>query len=385
MKKRLYAGILVIALALSALAGCGGNGSPSGEPGNGGGPGASGKSGETTFGIEPFDQRQTLRVGYFAGSALSVPFYIADKEGFWDELNIDIEYETFTNGPAMMEANSDWDVAGAGSAGVLVGMIGYDTPLIGICDYEKNQALFVRADSPLAADPENPENWKGTTWLYPSGTTAHFTLATMLKKVGLTTADITSVNMDVSSALNAFIGGEGDGFACWNAFAFMAEDNGFVRIADAGSLNITNASGTVATKDALQNKRELVTKAWAVFYRTWEWCGESDENMEKAIEYYLENCEEEGVAVDESVGRRIMEYFLCPAFDESAGLMTDTAPDAQGLYTDRELLQAEIDLLVTMDFFVEQGRYQPADRERVLRENLVDPSIAKEAKELYGK
>ena len=32
----------------------------------------------------------------------SMPWYIADRMGFFDELNIDVEYESFIGGPAMM-------------------------------------------------------------------------------------------------------------------------------------------------------------------------------------------------------------------------------------------------------------------------------------------
>ncbi|MGX8710164.1 ABC transporter substrate-binding protein [Caproiciproducens sp. R1] len=378
MKRKLLSALLILTLCTSLLSGCGqaqnSSEATSGEK--------SSTGGKTTFGIEPFKDTQTLRVGYFAGSALSIPFYIADKEGFFKELNIEVDYQTFTNGPAMMEANADWDIAGAGSAGVLVGQIGHDTPMIGIADYEDNQGLFVRKDSKIAQDPTNPDNWKGTTWLYPVGTTAHFTLATQLEKLGLSMSDIKSVNMDVSSALNAFNGGQGDGLAVWNAFACNAEDQGYVRINDAGKLGITNTSGLVSTREALKDKRELLTKTWAVFYKTVDWINASEENKNKAIAYYKDSCDEEGIKVDESLAKRIMDYFKCPSFDKSIELMTKTVEDPKGLYTKRPLLQAENDLLVTMDFFVKQGKYKAEDRVKLLDDGLIDPSIAKEAKAL---
>ena len=61
-----------------------------------------------------------------------------------------MEYEPFTNGPAMMEASDSWDVCTTGAAGVLVGMIGYDVICVGAADYEKNMGLFVRPESGLA-------------------------------------------------------------------------------------------------------------------------------------------------------------------------------------------------------------------------------------------
>ena len=341
-----------------------------------------GEKHDTTFGLKPFDARQTLRVGFFAGSPLSIPFYIADKEGFFDELNVDIVYETFTNGPAMMEANTTWDIAGAGEGGLLTGMVGYDIKVIGISDYEENLALFARPDSALAKDPKNPDNWKGSTWLYPIGTTAQATLVAALEKVGLDIDDVKSINMDVASALTGYLGGAGDGLGVWNAIAFAAEDRGFVRIGDAGSLGFTAPCATLATNESLAAKKDLLATAYAVFYLTREWCNHSQENMDKAINHYLENCEDEGIACTPSVAKRVMEWYRAPFLKRSIDIMTEAAPDKAGVYTKRDLTQAEQDILVGMDFFVSQNKYTPEDRNKILDGRNVSPVIALEVKKM---
>lgn len=343
---------------------------------------ASSAEAATTFGLKPFATPQKLRVGFFAGSPLSIPFYIADKEGFFKELNIEIEYSTFTNGPAMMEANKNWDIAGAGLGGTLVGMLGYDLRVIGISDYEENLALLARKDGALAKDPKSPAAWKGTTWLYPAGTTAQAVLVNALKEVGLGMDDIKSINMDVVSALTAFQGGTGEGLGVWNAMAFKAEDAGFVRITDAGKLGFVAPCATLATADALKNKRELVKTAYAVFYHTWEWCQAKPENMQKAKQHYLENCQDEGVACDVGIADRVMNWYRAPGLAKSIEIMTSGGKDVAGLYTKRDLLQAERDILVGMDFFITQNRYKPEDRNKILDAQLVDNSIAKEVKEM---
>lgn len=335
---------------------------------------------KTTFGLEPFAEPQTLRLGFFVGSPLSIPFYIADQEGFFKELNIKVEYVTFTNGPAMMEANASWDMAGAGLGGTLNGMLGRGIKVIGISDYEKNLALLARADSPLAKNPKDPASWKGTTWLYPVGTTAQATLVAGLKEVGLGLNDIESVNMDVASALTAFNGGQGDGLAVWNAVAFNAEDKGYVRLGDAGTLGFTAPCANLATPDALKNKRDLVLKSWAVFHYTVEWMKASDENKAKSIQYYYQNTNDEGIKIDESIAKRVMEWYRGPTVSEGLALFTDASPDAAGLYKTRDVLQAEKDILVGLDFFISQEKYKPEDRVRMLDEQMIDPSIAKEVK-----
>lgn len=375
--KKFLALVLALSMAFSMVA-CGGAASGSEDAGESasGSTGAATDASETTFGLKPFEERQTLRVGYFAGSAHAVPFYIADVKGFFDELNIDVEYEPYTNGPAMMEASSSWDVATAGAAGDLVGMLGYDLVCIGVADYEENMGLFVRADGNLA--DKNAEDWKGTTWLYPTGTNAQMILGGELEELGLTFDDIESVNMDIASALTAFKGGQGDGIAVWNAIATSAEDAGFVRVDDAGTLGITVFNGFMATPEALSERRELVKAAWEVYYLTWQWCNESEENMDEAVALYLESCENEGIACDEHIAEEVMGYYACPTVSEVAKLMSEASPDDAGLYTSRDLLQAEKDLLVTMDFLISIGKYSEEDRNTILDNEMTDGSIAAE-------
>ncbi len=233
----------------------------------------------TTFGLTPLEKPQTLRIGFFSGSAHSIPWYIADKMGFFEELNIKVEYESFVNGPAMMEANASWDICDVGGPGALNGMKNYDMVMIGEIDNEANTAIFARPGSAIANDPANPEVWKNAVCILPLGTTLQHTLLNYLMNIGLTGSDVQMTNMDVTSGLNAFKNGQGDVLCVWNAIAYNAEDSGFVRISDAGQMGLNITSTMCVTPDALANKRDLVKTAWMVYFLTWAWCKESEENM----------------------------------------------------------------------------------------------------------
>ncbi len=338
---------------------------------------------KTTFGLKPFAQKQTLRVGFFAGGPFAMPFYIAEKEGFFKELNIDIVYETFINGPAMMEANSTWDIASTGAGGALVGMLGYDVKLIGETDYERNIAVFVRPDSPLAKDPKNPANWKGTSWLYPLGTTAQPVLVAALKQVGLGIADVKSINMDVASALTGFMGKQGDGLVVWNTIALTAEDNKLVRLGDAATYNILTPAPLLATKAAMEKKKELLTMAYAVFYKTAEWAKATPENKKKANQLFLKSAKEEGLNITPTIAERAMNWVVAPTIEQNFDVMTKSAPDATGSYTKRPISQAEKNLLYgLMDFFISEKKYTVADRNKILDNKNFDASIATDAKKL---
>ncbi len=340
---------------------------------------------DLTWGLTPFEERQTLRLGFFTGSPLSYPFLFADNLGVFDALNIDVEYTCFTGGPAMMEANAEWDMASCGLGGLANGLYGYDFSLVDLTDYEENLAIFARADSEIAKDPDNPELWKGAACVYPAGTTAQAVLAKYLNNMGLTLADVESINMDNANALTGFNGGTGDVLGCWNAIALSAEDAGYVRISDSGQLNIGMPCGTFATKDMMENHFDLVVTACIVFHKAAEWCYESDANMEQAATWYLDHCDEEGFLCDESIAKRTMDWYRGPSVDEWIELYTKTSPDDAGLYTSRELLQAEKDILVGLDFFISEGKYTNEDRTRYLDDQRIDPSVAQAAKELLGK
>ena len=388
--KKLIALLLALAMVLS-LAACGASEAPATEAPAAEAPAAEAPAAEApaeeelVWGLKPFEERQTLRVGFFTGSPLSYPFLFADNLGIFDQLNIDLEYTCFTGGPAMMEANAEWDIASCGLGGLANGLYGYDFHLIDITDYEENLALFARADSALAADPKNPENWKGVTAVYPAGTTAQAVLADFLASIGLSLADIESVNMDNSNALTGFSGGTGDVLGCWNAIALSAEDAGHVRISDSGQQGYPAPCGTFATKQIMEENFELVATAIAVFHLAVEWCYESEENMAQAAQWYLDHCDEEGFLCTEEIATRTMDWYRGPTVDEFLNIFTETAPDAAGLYTGRDLLKAERDILVGLDFFIAEGKYTNEDRTRYLDECRVDPSVAMAVKEMLGK
>ena len=348
-----------------------------GEAAAEGGEAAESTSGETTLGIAPMPERTTLSIGFFAGSAHSMPWYVADEMGFFDELNIDVEYQSFTGGPAMMEASADWDVCDVGAPGVLNGMKNYDINMLGLCDNEYNTALFVRPDTDLAADPANPENWRGKNVLLNRGTTLQYMFMQYMESIGITDLeayDIQITDTAVGTCLTAFETGEGDAMCVWNAFACNAEDDGFVRVTDIEEMGLNNVCGLCATPDALENKTDLVRTAYQVYYLTWEWCNASEENRATAEELFMQSCEDEGVAVTEDIVTRLIDEYQCPTLAEAIEGMTTMEEDRNG--QGGQVSHAGNQFLETMDFFISLGNYTEEDRQTILDKGLINPSIA---------
>ncbi|MFB0919596.1 MAG: ABC transporter substrate-binding protein, partial [Oscillospiraceae bacterium] len=202
--------------------------------------------------------------------------------------------------------------------------------------------------------------------------------ASYLKSIGASIDDVTIVSMDVTSGMTAFNAGEGDAVCAWNAVAYGADDAGLVRVTDMGKMGLNNVCGLCATQDALQNKADLVKLAWMVYYMTWDWCQKSDDNMAKAVELYVQSCEDEGVAANESICKRALENFNCPSVKDAFALMTTKEADRSG---SGEVLQATNDLFETLDFFIDLGSYSAEDRQTILDKSLVDSGIADSCKD----
>ena len=379
--RRFLAMVAVTAMVIGTLTGCGEKGSETtkdtAENSSESLSGTENESGGETLGLTPLPERTTLSIGFFAGSAHSMPWYVADQMGFFDALNIDVEYQSFTGGPAMMEASADWEVCDVGAPGMLNGMKNYDINMIGICDNEYNTALFVREDSDLAKNAKDPEAWRNKKVLLNKGTTLQYMFMQYMESIGIKDLDeygIQIIDTAVGTCLTAFQTGEGDAMCVWNAFAVEAENDGFIRVTDIGQMGLNNISCIGATSEAIEEKTDLVAAAYQVYYKTWEWCQESDENMQKAKELFLESCEDEGVAVTEEVVDRLVEEFQCPTLADAVKAMTTETDDRNG--KGGKVSEASNDLFETMDFFIRLGNYSDSDRQTIIDNGLVNPKIA---------
>lgn len=338
---------------------------------------------ETTFGIAPMDKETTVRIGFFAGAEHSCPFYVMEQEGWLDELNIKFEYNSFSAGPAMMEANASWDMATSGSAGCINGMIGYDLKTIGIAQYEGIIDIYVREDSPIYQSgaghvsdvPEiygTADDWKGTTWLLPAGTTAQKVLASTLERFGLTTDDVTMVNMDVASALAAFKAGEGDGVVLWTGTALAASEAGFKKVGGCDWNGDVFSIGLLATDDAIANKSEVVEKIFQLYYKTLEYLMA---NRDEFARYMKECYDVEGLACTESMAKELADRFVGFELDYMLDYMTSEFEDPMGL-AGRKLNGGEKDMFETLDYFISLGNYKPEDRAFILDNDKITNTVA---------
>jgi len=386
MKKFLC--MFLVACLLFGLIGC--SGAESNKDESSANQEAKADSSSTTYGIDPMKEKTTINIGYFSGTLHAVPFYIMEQEGWLEELNIEFNYQSFVNGPAMMEANNSWDIGTAGAPGAITGILGYDVSVIGICDHEAILNLYVREESPIYQSGNGniegyeeiygtPEDWKGTTWILPVGTTMHQVFASTLSKMNLTLNDVTIINMDVTSALAGFKAGEGDGLGCWISIALSAEEAGYKKVGGADVNSDIVATAILANDAALadETKFEAITKIYELYYKTIEWCYQNEDEF---AQHFYDTCEIEGVACSEEVAKEVVTRFKSFELDYMLEHMTSEVDDKRELAS-RKLNGAESDLMETFDFFMDIESYTEENRNYILDNNKITNVVAKAIKE----
>ena len=342
------------------------------------------------FGVEALPQMTKLRIAYMPPSVHGLVCYMAQEKGWFKDVNLDVELLPFLNGPAMMEANSSWDVGVAGAGGLISGIIGYDIVMTGLAVWDNLLDLYVREDSPIykagkghiAGYPNiygRPEDWKGTQWLLPAGTTLHLTILNTLSRIGLTDKDITISSMDATSGNTAFKAGQGDGVGLWMTLSIMAEQSGLKKasgILEGGSRISCNL---FATKTALASNRDASRKFLDLFLQIANWI---DNNREDCVQYFIETCEEDGISISPEVSRAGLNSTTTPTLAEQIAFSVNKMPDPRN--PSQQITEMEGILIDTFDFFASQGRYSAADRAKILG-GYVDPSLLLELKAEYEK
>ena len=354
-------------------------------------PGAAGEgTAKELFGIDPLPNQTHLRLGYFSGSIHGLANYVAYEKGWFKDANIEIEFVPFVNGPAMMEAKRSWDVGTTGAPGLISGIIGQDVKMIGLAYWDNILDLFVREDSPIFKSgkghiPGYPEiwgkidDWKGTQWLLPAGTTMHLVMLTTLERMGLKNEDVRINNMDANSAYTAFKAGQGDGMGVWTALAIQAKENGYKKVSGISECGARMATTIFSKQEALDKDRAAVKKYLEVYLAAAHWV---DENRDEAAKYFLETCEEDGIATSPTIANAAVRSATTPTLKEQIEFVEKKVPDPK--FSDKQITEMEKILIDTFDFFADQGRYEPPHRVKILS-GFIDTSLLLELKADYEK
>lgn len=207
MKKTLKAA-LCAALACAMLAGCG-SAPSSAAPASGSG--STGGSASTASDAPEYE-RATVRVAYMPNMGSGSSLITGIEMGYFDEVGLDVELTQFQGGPA--------EIAAMASGDIDIAQIGHGAHALCIEGQAKIFALDLLgvSDEVLANTERGIEtvaDLKGKTIASTAGTSAEIVLDLVLGTAGLTTDDVTVVEMDANGCVSAMISGQIDACATW--------------------------------------------------------------------------------------------------------------------------------------------------------------------------
>ena len=236
-RSRSYA-VMALAVASLAAAGCSSSSSSSSSSS------AASPSASSSVNLSSV----TLNIGDQKGTGAEA---VLTAAGLLNTLPFHINWSDFTSGPPMLEAmaSGSVDIGGVGDAPpVFAASGGEAVEIVGARETAGDQdAVVVPENSPITSI----QQLKGKKIAYGSGSSANYNLLTVLTKAGLTTKDVTLVNLQPAEALAAFTSGSVDAWDIWPPYVqqVVAQDN--ARVLATGGAYGSPYSFEVASKAAV--------------------------------------------------------------------------------------------------------------------------------------
>ncbi len=256
----MVAGLAVLAAAGLAAAGC--SSSSSSSPSASSSPASSSSASSSSSGVNL--SSVTLDVGDQKGTGAEA---VLSAAGLLSSLPFHVNWSDFTSGPPMLEAmgSGSVDIGGVGDAPpVFAASGGEAVEIVGARETSDGDqdAVLVPKNSPITSIAQ----LKDKKIAYGSGSSANYNLLTVLTKAGLTTKDVSLVNLQPAEALAAFTSGSVDAWDVWPPYVqqVVAQDN--ARVLATGSAYGSPYSFEVASKTAVANPQKAA--AISVYLQT---------------------------------------------------------------------------------------------------------------------
>jgi sulfonate transport system substrate-binding protein len=190
----------------------------------------------------------TLNIGDQKGTGAEA---VLSAAGLLNTLPFHVNWSDFTSGPPMLQAmaSGSVDIGGVGDAPpVFAASGGEAVEIVGARQTAGDQdAVVVPKNSPITSISQ----LRGKKIAYGSGSSGNYNLLTVLTKAGLTTKDVTLVNLQPAEALAAFTTGAVDAWDIWPPYVQQVVAQDGARVLASGSAYGSPYSFEVASKAAV--------------------------------------------------------------------------------------------------------------------------------------
>ena len=305
-----------------------------------------------------------LTVAGLNGGMQSFPIYIAEKNGWFEELGLKLNLLYFENGPVQVEAISSWDLATTGIGGVLAGAITYNAQVIASPNSDDGtQCIYARKDSPIVAagqghnslNPEiygDAESWKGQKVLCTAGNVLQYLLMKTLEGAGATLEDVDFVSMDNPTANAAFLAGEGDVAVMTGAIALAEDKKDYVLVSSGNMAQCGLDCNVIINENAAESKKEEITLFLEAYFRAIDWIAS---HKDEATSELMKFCEETGKDLSEESAKTFINAERFYSLKDNYEMLNAK---------DGGTCEMENRIMNILKFFIQVGNYAEGDDEK---------------------
>lgn len=300
------------------------------------------------------EEIEKIGVALTIGTPHANPAVVAQEKGYFEEFGLEADLQTYSGGPAMMEAlpSGSWDVCVVAIPGWIPGAVNHNLKIVGLGPWDQDGInLNVRPDSDIAQAGQgnvdgfpdiygDAETWKGKNVLLPTGTTAHMTLLATLEALGLTEDDVKITNIDVGSGFTAFKAGQGDILGSWTLNSVYAQDEGYVVASSATAVNVDIPIIICASDEVMANNPGLVEKFLKAYGKGAQY---QQENKEEAAEIMADFNNSNGFKTD-----------VDSCYELIKNRSTDVYSDQLAFFEEGKMTDL---VCQNLDFFISTGTY----------------------------
>lgn len=323
----------------------------------------------------------TLNTAWMPEHESFIPWY-AKQKGWDKEEGFSLEMHYFDSGMAQLEAlpAKQWTLGGTGGVPAVVGALRYESQIIGVGNDESiTNVVMVRANSPLlqqkGKNPKYPDVYgtaelvKGKTILVTTVSSAHYAMSLWLRALGLKDSDVVVKNMDQAQAVSAFESGIGDAVVLWAPHIYTGQAKGWKIISDIKGAGAALPIVLIGEKAFCEKNPEIVAGFLRMYMRGINLL--KKEGAKLAPEYRRFLKEFGGLEITEEVAKKDIEMHPVFAYDEQLKLLDASNGPSQVQKWE----------MAIADFFTEQGRFKPAEKEKIGKTPFITDKYMKMVKQ----
>ncbi len=305
----------------------------------------------------------------------------AMQDGLDKKLGAEFKLVQFDSGMPQVEAMAakQWDVGATGCVPMLVAALRYKAYMIGLTNDESAaNVVMARPDNPAlknkGANAKFPnafgkaEDVKGKTILTTTVSSGHYALSSWLATMGLKDSDVKIQNLEQAQAVAAFDSGKGDFVALWAPFMYTGLQKGWKIVADGTSVGANIPLVMITSREYGDANPGEVAKWMTAYFQGIDRMKKEGTGQTAQYQKFLKDW----AGMDMTKEDSSMDIEKHPVFDLKQQLAMFDSSKGQS--------DAEKWMVGVADFFTDQGRFKPEEKDQALKSGFVTDKFLKMVK-----